>query len=232
VFETIAQTSRSYLAIASAIVIAGVLIAASLLFVFTRPAQTTTTTQTTTSIVTTTLILPCDLPVWNSSQTSSNGTPVLLMQPNSTAYVCVTYQSSWQGNVSQYRGEYFTNGTYQFGLYISKEHCTTNAEGGSCTGASFSNSFTISVPVSIRPSASTDYVTAVFTIRSLGNSTGFYDGSAPFDYCSAMPMAVGYTASQVNASDFAPRIVPPCAFLLFAPSSVSVGGMNVTYITF
>jgi hypothetical protein len=78
----------------------------------------------------------------------------------------------------------------------------------------------------------TDYVTVVYMVDSLSNSTGFYDGSAPFRYCDAMPMAVGYTASQVNASDFAPRLLNSCPEVPFAPSSVSVGGMGVTWIAF
>jgi hypothetical protein len=88
------------------------------------------------------------------------------------------------------------------------------------------------LPSSIQPSASTNYVTVVYTVSALSNSTGFYDSSAPFQHCSGMPMAVGYSAAQVNASDFAPRIVHPCVFLPFFPSSVSVIGMNATFIAF
>ncbi len=231
------QPARGYLVIAAAIVIAGVLISASLLVVFTRPPQTTTTTETTTSTITSTMILPCDLPVWNSSQTPSNEIPVLLMQPGSTAYVCVTYQSAWQGNQTLYNNEtlnssLFTNGTYQFGLYIIKAHCVVNATEFGCD-SSVSHSFTISAtPGSIRPLATTSYVTVVYVVDALSNSTGFYDGSAPFEYCYALPMAVGYPASQVNASDFAPRMIHSCAFSPFTPSAVSVGGMSVTHLTF
>jgi hypothetical protein len=196
-------------------------------------ATTVTRTSTTAETISSGLAQVCSEQVWNTNSSSTNADlPVLLMQPQSTAYVCVTYQSLWQGNASQYRNESFASGPYQFGLYMTKEHCTTTATKTSCTGSTFSNSFIISAPVSFQPSAATDYVTVAFTVSSLSNSTGFYDGSAPFGDCSAMPMAVGYTASQVAASDFAPRVVPSCAIQAFSPSSVSVGGMNVTYIAF
>jgi hypothetical protein len=137
-----------------------------------------------------------------------------------------------EGDPSQWRSEYFANGTYEFDLFISKEHCATSGRGTACT-ATVSNSFAISaLPNSIEPTASTNYVTVVYTVMALSNSTGFYDSSAPFDYCSGMPMAVGCSTFQVNPSDFAPRFVPPCVFLPFVPSSVSVNGMNATHIAF
>jgi hypothetical protein len=196
-------------------------------------ATTVTRTSTIAETIASGLAQVCSEQVWNTNSSSTNAElPVLLMQPQSTAYVCVTYQSEWQGNATQHRNGPFANGTYQFALHITNEHCTTSATETSCAGATFSNSFIISAPFSFQPSAATDYVTVAFTISSLGNSTGFYDGSAPFDGCNAMPMAVGYSASQVNASDFAPRVTPSCLIQAFSPSSVSVGGMNVTYIAF
>jgi hypothetical protein len=87
-------------------------------------------------------------------------------------------------------------------------------------------------PGSIQPSSTTDYVSVVYTVRALANSTGFYDRSAPYDYCIGMPMAVGYSASQVNSSDFDPIVQPPCALLPFGPVGVSVGGMGVVYVPF
>jgi hypothetical protein len=149
------------------------------------------------------------------------------MQPDETAFICVTYQSAWQGNSSRYSNQYLANGTYQFAMAISKEHCATR---GSCN-STLSHSFVVSgFPSSIQPSAATDYVTVVYTVTALSNSTGFYDSSAPFDYCVGMPMAVGYAASEVGSSDFAPRVLPPCPFLQFTPFSVSVGGMYVIYL--
>jgi hypothetical protein len=210
-----------------------VLISASLLIVFTRPPQTTTTTQTTTSTITTTVALPCDLPVWNSSQTS-NEVPVLLMQPSSTGHICVTYQSAWKGNSSEYQKHYAGFQNIQFGLSISKEHCVATPGGGtSCAPVDFNSFVTSAVPSSIQLSGTTDYVTVVYTVISLSNSTGFYDNSAPYlASCRTMPMAVGYAASQVNASDFATIFVPPCSLQAFSPSSVSIAGMNFTYVQF
>jgi hypothetical protein len=238
------ERSRSYLVIASAIVIAGVLISASLFVAIGQATKTVTSTSvkivtsTTEVTVATDLTSPCTEQVWNSTGLPAYAkTPVLLAQPGSTSFICVTYQSAWRGNASLYDAFlssspfFFVNGTYQFGLGIWKEHCVNNSAGFSCSGF-YSHSFEISaLPGSIRPSAATDYVSVVYLVDSLTNSTGFYDDSAPLGACGGMPMAVGYSASQVNASDFAPRIAPPCGASPFLPTQVSVGGMDLTYLT-
>jgi hypothetical protein len=176
----------------------------------------------------------CNEGVYNSSTSlSMQNVPVLLMQPGSTGYICVTYQSAWRGNSSQFSSQYFQNDTYQFALSIGKENCVTSmGGGGTCTGTN-SYSFAISAsPGSIHPSPETNYVSVIYTVHALGNSTGFYDYSAPYLYCGGMPMAVSYSQSKVNASDFTPMFPIPCPLLLFAPVGVSVGGMNVMYVSF
>lgn len=74
-----------------------------------------------------------------------------------------------------------------------------------------------------------NYVTIVYIITALGNSTGFYSESAPWTGCFGMPMAVGYSASQVNASDFfLPQ--PPvhgCFVLLSNPIAEYVTYVNL-----
>ncbi len=201
------------------------MIAASILVSPVRQS-TRTVTQTETQIE------PCNGQLVWSVNSNLTGVPVLLMQPNSTAYVCVTYQSSWHGDPASFPSQPFANDTYRFGLTITKEQCTTAAGVTACTGTA-SHSFVISAfPSSIKPTGSTNFISVLYTITALGNSTGFYDDSAPFEYCEGMPMAVGYAASQVNASDFAPRIIHPCAIQFFPPYSVSVTGMSFAYIHF
>jgi hypothetical protein len=153
------------------------------------------------------------------------------MQPNSTALLCVTYQSVWQGDATKFlQFAQLANAPYNFSLGVSKEHCETGQNSFDCT-STISHSFAIAAyPTSVQPTAATDYVAVVFVITALGNSTGFYDGAAPFQGCSGTPLAVGYAASQVNGSDFGPRIVHPCVFSLFTPSALSVSGMSFEYI--
>ena len=194
--------------------------------------ETTTITATTTE----TQVLSCsgDQQVWSSTNSNdANSVPILLMRPDATSFICVTYQSFWAGNSSQYSQQFFANGTYDFALLIGKEHCTA-LNGGTECNTILSHSFIIGAfPSSIRPTAGTDYVTVVYAVTALSNSTGFYDNSAPYEYCQSMPMAVGYSASQVNASDFAPPTVTPCPFLPFTPFSVSISvGMNLTHVRF
>ena len=59
--------------------------------------------------------------VWNSSNPTpyEEHTPVLLMSPNTTGYVCVTYQTAWQGNQTLYHSDpayssspFLVNGSY------------------------------------------------------------------------------------------------------------------------
>jgi hypothetical protein len=235
------SATSNYTRLAAAIVIAAVVIGAGIAAssylesptTVTRISTIVTTTTSTASVTDTVPLESCNNPVWSANNSSANeDVPVLLMQPESTALICVTYQSAWAGNASEYRSQDLVNGTYQFGIQISKEHCEVSEAGTSCT-STVSHAFKISaIPSTVQPSPATNYITIIYTISSLSNSTGFYDGSAPFDDCNSMPMAVGYAASQVNASDFAPRITPQCIFLPFTPSYVSVGGINVTYIDF
>lgn len=187
----------------------------------------------------------CDgLRVWEAIDASQNS--VLLMRPGSIGYICVIYEPNYQYHyyqrymysilprapVTPGRGE----DVWNFSLHIFNIKFTR--ENGSVTleCCIVSNSFRINAsPSSIQIYRGMGNVTVLYTVEALANSTGFYDGSAPYDGCKAMPMAVGYSASQVNASDFAP--VPifiegmPCVVgSAFFPVSVSISGMAVTYI--
>ena len=157
-------------------------------------------------------------------------TPVLLMQPGTTGYICVTLQSAWQGSAADYQSDPFISSYYQFGFDAVNASCVNDAL--RCGSGDLSNSFTFSAsPSSIRPTAATDYVTVVYSVTALGNSTGFYDYGL-YGYCGGMPMAVGYSISQVNASDFVPAVTPQGCYLLgFYDVAVSVGpGMSVAYV--
>ncbi|MDA4112483.1 MAG: hypothetical protein OK474_00340 [Thaumarchaeota archaeon] len=224
------------MAVVLAAIVIGASVFASSYFSIGNRTVTSTDTETTTITVsaTGTQMLSCsgDQQVWNSTSNDANDVPVLLMRPDSTGFICVTYRSFWAGNASQYAQQFFVNGSFDFGLSIGKEHCAALSGSNGCITI-LSRSFIIGAfPSSIRPTVDTDYVTVVYAVTAGSNSTGFYDDSAPYGYCQSMPMAVGYSASQVNASDFAPPTLAPCPFLPFAPVSVSILGMNSTYVRF
>lgn len=223
---------RSNTRIIAAILTGAILVAAAFLISpILQPSKILTATSTVTTTVSMLELCAGQL-VWNFNSSAIDSVPVLLMQPGSTAYICVTYQSSWQGNATKFQQSAVSaNDTYEFGLGVGKEHCTAGAQGSfGCTSA-ISHSFVIQAyPGSIQYTAATKYVSVLYTITALGNSTGFYDFSAPFQYCYGMPLAVGYTPSQVNGSDFAPRLVHSCPFLFFTPKEVSVAGMSFLYI--
>lgn len=201
-------------------------------------------TQTTTTLSgVAAFFQPCENEAWNGSGISHGPfiVPVLLMRPNSTAYFCVVYQSAWKGNQTLYADPTFktdpfiVNGTYRFFPFeIDNIRCTSsnNNQTSSCDYIA-SNSFKVSVlPDSISLSASTDYVTVIYTVTASGNSTGFYDQSAPWNGCLRMPMAVGYSASQVNVSEFILPLLSMCIGQLFTPVYEYTTGMNVTYLDF
>ncbi len=204
---------------------------------------TSTSVSTTTTRVTigSSLYQPCNNYVWDASSPTpyNQHVPVLLMRPNSTGYVCVTYQTAWQGNqtlywsISTYNSyPLLLNGTYRFLPFLPvKYKCSTTNGATSCVQI-ISQSFKVSVlPSSIRPSASMNYVTVIYIVNALSNSTGFYDETAPWTGCIGMPMAVGYSASQVNASDFTQPLPPHSCFVqLFVPVAEYATGINVTYV--
>lgn len=153
-------------------------------------------------------------------QPVGNFTPVLLMQPNTVGYVCVTYKAAWSDDPSIFNevvstSPFFSNGTYSFGMWIGNN--------------STSNAFIVTpTPSSVRPSANVTQVTVQYKVTVLANSSGIYDYSAPYGYCGSIPMAVGYSVAQLNGSDFPSRPFPHSCFAEpYAPVSVNVSGIGV-----
>lgn len=183
--------------------------------------------------VTTTQLLPCTGQLIWSLNSNSSLIPVLLMRPNATAYVCVIYQTWWKGNPDyNFTGNPGVppTSTFQFSPFlVSNEMCKPSPYG--CR-PDISNAFRVSVePTSVQLNGYTNYVSVLFTITALANSTGYYSNSAPYLACSSMPMAVGHTASEVNITDFGPIISPVCGpFSPIHPVLLAVSGMGVTYL--
>jgi len=157
-----------------------------------------------------------------------NLTPVILMQPNTVGYVCVNYKAAWDDDpstfnatVSGWESLYLKNGSYPFQLYL-----------GDSSGRLAPNAFNITAtPGSIRPSANITLVAVLYRVEALSGSKGFYENSVPYGYCGSVPLAVGYSASQVNGSDFPPRPPPhSCIAEMYAPTSVGVSGIGLTLV--
>ena len=155
--------------------------------------------------------------------------PVLLMQPNTTAYACVTYQTYWKGdpgyNWTGSVGRPF--GPYRFYPFdVANERCSSDG----CEPV-VSNAFRVSVfPTTINLTATTDYVVVLNAVTASANSTGYYSNSVPYFTFDSLPMAVGHAASAVNGSDFGPLINPVGFIPPLHPVSLSISGMSVTYL--
>ena len=153
------------------------------------------------------------------------------MRPNSTGYVCVTYHVGIN--------TYVPKPVPLFPITIGKFSCSTANGTRYCTPVE-SHSFQSSViPSNVTLSGTFSFFTVVYVVKALSNATGFYDFSAPgTGFCGfGIPMAVGYSASQVNASAFTRNITcraPPAAAVpapLVDIFSEYVSGMNVTGIS-
>ena len=175
-------------------------------------------------------------PGWQTTAANATGQsvtqyfkPVLVMQKEpSNAYVCVTYRSL---TGAQLVNSSFYNQTIDFGFGVSVCHRLPPQNG---TGLECSPSHGLAgsaFPSQVTLTNYTGTFTVIYNVTSTAGSTGFYDNAG--DVFWGYPLASGYTASQVNASDFQIRLIPPGgAFEPIHSISVSVIGMNVEYLDF
>src|SRR5574340_267576 len=152
--------------------------------------------------------------------------PVLMMKPNSTATVCVTYQfiSDWNS--------YPNKDIYPHGIF---ETCCLVHMGKSSTVTS-SNQFEVlaNPPLfNVTGVYNESKITVVYKIHAGLDSSGFYDSSIPYGNCNSYPLAVGYDSSQVDASDFSYNMDIPCFNTIDKVDSVKiVSGMSYKQVTF
>jgi hypothetical protein len=215
----------------------------------TTPSSTTTvtTTSTETSTITTfrnsttlinatatTTVLPqCGafqtLGVVNPSGNASTfATPAFIMNLDSIACVRVTY--TLEGNLT---ADYVPYGSNFSGSLIIGRYVATYYPDGKISGIGplASHNFLISsIPDSVNisqiPVGSS--FSFIYLIRPLSNATGFYDYGIP-EACTgfpAYPLAVGYAASQVNASDFFGYVGWSCPYLPWSITSVEFANME------
>ena len=152
--------------------------------------------------------------------------PVLAMQTPSTAYACVTYEPVLTGPQQQNSAFYNQPIAFGFHLFVCQKIGQTGI-GCSPSQALSGGAF----PSQITFTNSTSTFTVVYNITSTTGSTGFYDSAGDvWGY----PLAVGYEASQLNASDFHILLSPPhpTHFEPIRATSVTVIGMSWTYVEF
>lgn len=141
---------------------------------------------------------------------------VLLMNTNSTATVCTTYQfySDWDSypNKAIYEG-----GIAHFGFSLgSKFNVTATPSLLNMTNASENDTFSV-----------------LYRISSASDSKGIYDYSIPWDSCEQYPLAVGHTTSDLKKSDFPLEVLlgRPCYNAIFhVISNKIVSGMDYTEV--
>ncbi|MDC8452609.1 MAG: hypothetical protein KGI05_00980 [Thaumarchaeota archaeon] len=165
------------------------------------------------------------------NHTSLNTVPVLLMKTNSTACAKLTFTI-----ISNYNDCNGPNCQHVLDVkptgLIGNLHYEKHDGSFSITpGKNYDNSFKIvTIPSTVDLAnypVGTNY-TVTYTIRPLANATGFYDQSIPRLACERYPLAVGYTADQVNASDFSyiDPLNPPCVSGAYVLTKVEISGMD------
>lgn len=141
---------------------------------------------------------------------------VLLMNPNSTATVCTTYQfySDWDSYPNKF---IYGGGIAHFGLNLGpKFNVTATPSLLNITNASENGTFSV-----------------LYKISSAIDSKGIYDYSIPWDACEQYPLAIGYAGSSLKKSDFSLEVLleRPCYNVIFhVASNKIVSGMDYTEV--
>ncbi|MGI0088668.1 MAG: hypothetical protein ACREBI_12030 [Nitrosotalea sp.] len=160
----------------------------------------------------------------------SNTVPVLLMKSNSTACVRLTF--TIYSNYKDCNGQICQNVIALDTLHIGDLHYEKHDNMFSVSaGKDYTSSFditTIPSAVDLANYPIGTSFTVTYVIKPLANATGFYDQSIPKLACEIYPLAVGYTADQVNESDFTyiDRLNPPCAAGVDILAGVEISGMT------
>lgn len=155
--------------------------------------------------------------------------PVLLMNTNSTGCARLTLTIDY--NPSYGPGAPVIPSLSSL-IRIGDYNVVSNGHSFSISqGKDFTNLFKITatpetVDLSQYPTGSNFTVT--YVIRPLSGATGFYDYSIPRVVCEHYPLAVGYLADEVNASDFS--YINPLGTLCergpYGLTSVEIAGMD------
>lgn len=167
--------------------------------------------------------------------------PVLLMDSNATGCFKLTFTVTDTSD---------TDSTYRLailrqesGFQIGNYNMTTNGHLLSISpGKDHTNSFQVlymsktvdSYPANYHIGDDPVYYpvgtnfTETFLIKALPNAKEFYDYSLPGPNCSRYPLAVGYTANQVNSSDFSKVsfLGQTCQRSPYELTSVQISGMS------
>jgi hypothetical protein len=168
----------------------------------------------------------CDGTKVPSGDYRANIFPVLLMQPNSTATVCVTYNFNidWKSYPNK---EIYPHGILETCCFVhmGKTHEPT-----------LSNQFEVlaTPPLyNVTGVYNGSNITVIYKIHAGSNSKGFYDTSIPFGFCISYPLAVGYSPSEVDATDFNAEFDIPCFNAIESVDSVKiVSGMTYKEVQF
>ena len=147
------------------------------------------------------------------------GIQVLLLQPGSTATLCVKYSGAGLPNA----------GGVNLQLAVAVETCSKNANNVTDCSETRTSGVVVTPSPKGKHVDNRTAITVAFTIKADRNSTGRYLLSLPYS-CPALAMAVGYEPSQLKISDFPGAQPIPCPFQGVQIEIVGVSGASTTHL--
>lgn len=165
--------------------------------------------------------------------------PVLILKQNSIGCAKLTYKINYKYDDSRASSAWPQIAQIGEWFHIGKYRYTSNGNSFGVSPVDTTQMFeTASIPASADlanyPVGSK--FTILYIIKPLPNATGFYDYSIIEPPCDAYPLAVGYSADQVNSSDFSKGMSTmhnhSCFNAPYGISEVQISGMDVKQIKF
>lgn len=166
----------------------------------------------------------------NGTQITESAEPVFVVGAGSTMDICVLFLDQYGGSDLNYSSAPNLNAT----LWPGYTSFTTN------NGNTIVVQYTPAINVTVTPPGdfsidTNQSIVAEYKISTGENSTGF-DGLGPSNTilgCRSIPLAIGYSLSQVNNSDFPPYAGLPegCATSPLVGYVIGYTGANIAYLT-
>jgi hypothetical protein len=212
--------------IAQAAIVAGVLLLVSLPIQSTGLRSDSSTLArgpcSSTPVAPQSLLAPIKNQTRLSNGTSVNETfyPALFLHPDSTGVICVTYGDATGASIPLVAGHNYFAGTFNI---------TKLSNGGETISLVPISTGILNIsanPAEIRVRAGQSEVVA-YTLKSSSNSTGVYQAFFPPGSCSGLPVFVGGSASQFNATEYS-----QLAFISNYACTDMYGNLNVESIGF
>ncbi|MGI0087863.1 MAG: hypothetical protein ACREBI_07860 [Nitrosotalea sp.] len=165
--------------------------------------------------------------------------PVLILKQNSIGCAKLTFTINYKYNDNRSSSPWpqmaLLGDTFHIGKYIYTSNGNTFGV-SSRDAIGFFETRSIPNAIDLSKYQVGSQFTVTYVIKPLPNATGFYDYAIEEVPCDAYPLAVGYSADQINSSDFSKGMVTmhnhSCFNAPYTISEVQVSGMDFKQVKF